>query len=130
VSKTLIRRPFAGAERSFDLRIGEITALEARCGAGVYGVLQRLATHQAYAVDIRETVRLGLKGGGMTDKDSTELIQTEMDGSPLSEFLPLAADILNAVINGLPEPESADEGKTMPEGGTSAASPAGTQSAS
>jgi Phage tail tube protein, GTA-gp10 len=103
MSSTLIRRPFAGQERSFDLRIGEIQALERACSCGIFGLLMRIGSHQAYAADIRETIRLALIGGGETDAASTTLIMAEIDGRPLSEHLPLAAEIIKSVIDGLPQ---------------------------
>lgn len=105
MSLTMLRRPFAGAERAFDLRIGEIQALERACGCGIFGLLVRIGSHQAYASDIRETIRLGLVGGGETDAESTRLIMAEIDGRPLAEHLPLAAEIIKSVIDGLPKIE-------------------------
>jgi hypothetical protein len=133
MSNTLIRRPFAGAERSFDLRIGEIQALERACNCGIFGLLVRIGSHQAYASDIRETIRLGLIGGGDTDTASTTLIMQEVDGRPLSEHLPLAAEIIKSVIDGLPKIEEAESGaegdatakKAAPESQIQAASPDG-----
>jgi hypothetical protein len=132
MSLTLIRRPFAGRERAFDLRIGEIQALERACQCGIFGLLLRLGAHQAYAADIRETIRLGLVGGGETDAASTVLIMQEIDGRPLSEHLPLAAEIIKSTIDGLPKPEVVEEEedaaskKAMAESLTPAASPPGT----
>jgi hypothetical protein len=130
MSQTLIRRPFAGQDRPFDLRIGEITALERICACGIYGIVARIVTHQAYAADIRETIRLGLVGGGMTDAESTRLVMESCDGYPLSEHMPLAIDILKCVVQGLPAvSEDGDTGKAMPET-PGQASPAGTAPAS
>ena len=122
----MIRRPFAGQERAFDLRIGEIQALERACSCGIFGLLVRLGSHQAYAADIRETVQLGLVGGGETDASSTALIMQEIDGRPLAEHLPLAAEIIKSVIDGLPIPEEQEPGKAMAESPIPAASPPGT----
>jgi hypothetical protein len=133
MSQTLIRRPFAGQERSFDLRIGEITALERACVCGIYGLVSRIAGHQAYAADIRETIRLGLVGGGMSDAESTRLVMASCDGYPLSQHLPLAAEIIQSVVDGLPvmeQPDADDDAKkAMPET-LNQASPAGTAQAS
>lgn len=136
MSETLIRRPFAGAARAFDLRIGEIQALERACQCGIFGLLLRLGSHQAYVADIRETIRLGLVGGGETDAASTTLIMAEIDGRPLTEHLPLAAEIIKSVIDGLPqqtEEEGEESGaakKATAESMTPAGSPPGIGTAS
>jgi hypothetical protein len=138
-SKTAVRRPFAGQERTFDLRIGEIMALERACEAGIFGIVHRLASHHGRLADIRETIRLGLMGGSdMPDAEATRLVMDAVDGRPLSEALPLAAEILNAVINGLPEPEQQEgdgggndaSGKELAESRTPAGSPPITGTAS
>ncbi len=110
VVSTLIRRPFAGAERPFQLRYGEILELERLCGAGIFALTKRMAAHEARVADIRETIRLGLVGGGMTDRESTELTLLVVDRRPLTEFLPIASDLLLATLHGWPEPEPEEAG--------------------
>ena len=111
-------------------------ALERACDAGIFGIVHRLASHHGRLADIRETIRLGLMGGSdLSDAEATRLVMDAVDGRPLSEALPLAAEILNAVINGLPEPEETDvgqdaSGKEMAESETPAGSPPGTGTAS
>jgi hypothetical protein len=103
-----IRRAFAGQDRSFLLRWGEIKALERACGCGIYGILKRLAGHEAYAGDIRDTVRLGLIGGGLTDAEATTLVLETVDTAPLNQHFALAAEIIKATIDGLPELDEVD----------------------
>ena len=126
-SRTLIRRHFAGLERPFDLRIGEITALERICDCGIFGIVQRIVRHEAKAADIRDTVRLGLMGGGLPEPEASALVRDNIDGYPLAHQLPLAADILMSVVNGLPPVEEDAPGKTEPEAPSSGSSPAGTR---
>ena len=105
---TSVRRVFAGRPRTFELLIDEIAELERLCNAGVGAVFARLCTAQFKFDDIRETVRLGLRGGGMSEAAATALVRATMDRKPLAEYLQLAADILGALINGMPpEPKGA-----------------------
>jgi hypothetical protein len=124
-SKTAIRRPFAGQERTFDLRIGEIQTLERACDAGIFGILHRLAAHQARLADIRDTIRLGLMGGGASDAEATRLVMDAVDNRPLAEALPLAAEILSSVVNGLPPIEAVEKDDAEGKDGAESMIPAG-----
>lgn len=108
--KTTIRRRFAGRDRIFRLRLGEIEQLEAACGSGVGGVFVRLATLQHKVADIRETIRLALIGGGLVPSQADQLVEDYVDGAPLVENQQLAVDILEALHNGVKDAE-----KDMPE---------------
>jgi hypothetical protein len=98
-----IRRPFAGRERTFRLRLGEASELERLCEAGIGAIMVRIATHQFKIADIREAVRLGLQGGGASEPEATALVMHNVDKVPLAQHIALAADIIGAYVNGLPE---------------------------
>lgn len=98
-----VRRAFAGRERTFQLRFGEAAELERVCGAGIGAIMVRLATHQFYTSDIRETLRLGLQGGGASEPEATALIMGNVDTKRLVEYLELAADTIGAYVNGIPD---------------------------
>jgi hypothetical protein len=106
---TAIYRDFAGRRRKFELRLGEIGELERLCAAGIGAILLRLSTMQWRYDDIRETVRLGLQGGGASEPDATALAIRYVDARPKGEFLQLAADVLSACIVGV------DPGKAQGE---------------
>lgn len=101
--QTFCRKPFAGRERTFRLRIGEAGELERLCNAGIGAIMLRLASHQFYSADIRETVRLGLQGGGASEPEATALVMNNVDAKPLADHIQLAADILGAYVSGIPE---------------------------
>lgn len=102
--KTFVRRPFAGKERPFKLRVGEAEELERLCNAGIGAIMWRLATQQFYVADVRETIRLGLKGGSdMSDPEATALVMRNVDAVPLAEHGQLAIDIITAYVNGVPD---------------------------
>lgn len=92
------REDFAGEERTFRIRLGEIRRIEAKCGARIGLVAQRLAMAvqaissaggnyvgalatgiEVGAEDVRETLYQGLLGGGMTSPDATNLVRSEID---------------------------------------------------
>lgn len=103
MSYASLRRPFAGRDRTFLLRIGEASELERLCNAGIGGIMVRLASHQFFTGDIREAVRLGLQGGGASEPEATALVMGNVDTRPLAEHIQLAADILGAYVSGLPD---------------------------
>lgn len=92
-----VRADFAGEERAFRIRLGEIRRIEDACGkAGIYAVQARLARGvlafaefsglQALAYagdlradDVREVLYQGLIGGGMPSHEATRLIRREID---------------------------------------------------
>jgi hypothetical protein len=116
-SRTAVYRPFAGRERKFQLRIGEIGELERLAGAGIGEIMVRLGSHRFKAADIRETIRLGLEGGGASEPEATALVMRSVDKNPLAEHLQLAADILSAAVTGIPDSAGKDQaaGSDAPE---------------
>lgn len=115
-SRTAVDAAFAGRRRTFRLRIGEMGELERLCDAGIGEIMLRLASHRFRVSDIRETIRLGLEGGGMAEPEATALVMRYVDDEPLSDHLQIAADILSAAVSGVPiEPGNADrEGPSTP----------------
>lgn len=103
--------PFAGQRRRFRLRLGEMGELERLCGAGIGEIMVRLAAHRFRAADIRETIRLGLEGGGTSEPEATALVMRHVDEAPLAEHMQLAGDILSAAVAGIPD----DAGKAAGE---------------
>ena len=108
-----VRAAFAGQDRTFRLRLGEIAELERCAGTGIGEIMMRLASHRFKQADIRDTVRLGLEGGGLPEPEATVLVMRYVDEEPLGEHLQLAADILSAAVSGVPEtPGKAEEART------------------
>lgn len=84
-------------------RIGELLALEDKCGAGIMTILHRIQREEWYVNDIRETIRLGLIGGGMTAEKAMTAVKLHVDGRPLMESVMLAHAIIAAAIVGVPD---------------------------
>ena len=121
-SRTVLHAAFAGRRRRFCLRLGEIEDLERLCGAGVGEIMLRLSTHRFRVADIRETVRLGLQGGGASEPEATALVMGHFDKMPLAEHLQLAADILSAAVAGVPDDPGNGTGARTDDPATSAPS--------
>lgn len=103
---------FAGEERAFRIRLGEIRRIEAKCGnIGIGEVLRRLARCvtsvaeygglsalaagvEIRADDVREPIYQGLRGGGMSDGDATRLVKAEVDERGVRGLLDNAATAL------------------------------------
>ena len=102
---------FAGRQRIFDLRIEEIGQLETLCGSGVGAIYTRVATLQFRMADIRETIRLGMIGGGLIGSHADLLVEQNVDGRPINESVSLAYAILKHLFDGI-----ADATKDDPPG--------------
>src|SRR5262245_40371087 len=95
-----------GGEHPFCIaRIGELLALEEACRAGVMEVLRRLESETWRINDVRETIRLGLIGGGMDPERAMVAVKLHVDGNPhgLAPSVLVAHAILAAAIIGVPE---------------------------
>ncbi|MCJ2132450.1 gene transfer agent family protein [Methylobacterium sp. E-045] len=107
--RTVVDAPFAGQERRFQLRIGEIGELERLTGVGIGATFMRLGSHQFSVREVWDVIRLGLEGGGTSAVEATALVMRYQD-QPLMDFLPLAGRIIAAAVNGVPPGKSETEG--------------------
>lgn len=96
---------------TFCLRIGEARLLQEACNAGPPTVLHRLVNQQYYVDDFRETIRLGLIGGGMSQAEALDKVKRFVDSRPWEESRLIAAAILSAAMGGVEdEPVGKAEG--------------------
>lgn len=127
---------FAGEERAFRIRLGEIRRIEAKCGTGIGEVLRRLSRCvyatariggiealasgvEIHADDVRETLYQGLVGGGMASAVATKLVMMELDERGVRGLLDNAGTAL-AVLWGSQE---TPPGEPMAGTGESPATP-------
>lgn len=131
-----IELQFGNERRLFRLNIGQLRAIEERCGAGlphilaalspaVQGVLMGLSLGQMIAqgmlgswrVDYyREVIYQGLVGGGMNPTEAGALVAVLVDGPGPIPNVVLAAQIITAWIEGpMAEPIDMGESKATPE---------------
>lgn len=125
-----IELAFADGVYNFALPLERIDELQRKCGIGIGGLFARvikganrmgddivLAPAQAefYAIDVVETIRQGLIGGGRGTVDGVEvkvsppvaarLVTNYVLNQPLSDAWSLAVSILGAVIVGYDPPK-------------------------
>lgn len=132
---------FAGEERAFRVRLGEIRRIEAKCGTGVGEVGRRLshallivrqigsgsmvealsAGLDIHADDVREVIYQGLLGGGMPSGDATTLVRREIDDRGLRGLLDNVGVALLALVGANETPEGSTVGE--PQAGDSPATP-------
>lgn len=127
---TSVTREFGDGEHVFELRLKEIRMLEEHRGVGIFRLLQRIVDQSCQVDDYRETIRLGLVGGGMAVETANKMVRDYVDDRPKAEALPVAYFVLAAVAHGIPDDLRDDEGfgenppKTAMEGSTSPSSTA------
>ena len=114
---------FAGRNRIFDLRIDEIGQLETLCGSGIGAIYTRVATLQFRLSDVRETIRLGLIGGGLAGSHADLLVEQNVDGRPVNESVPLAYSILKCLFDGIADATKDDPPGEPARSGSPATSP-------
>lgn len=91
-------------EHTFNIaKIGHLLELEDKCAAGVSEIFGRLRTQRWRYNDVRETVRLGLIGGGKSPGEASKLVERYVDGRPWSESYTAAVSVLLAAMTGPPE---------------------------
>lgn len=128
-----IELEFADGEYTFALPIPQINELQTKCGTGIGGLYARLykgamlnekmevvlLPHLAefHVLDIVETIRQGLIGGGrgmvngspvaVTPAIANRLIEHYVAGKPLQPNWAIAAAVLSACIHGYDPPKKA-----------------------
>lgn len=114
---------WSNGENEFCLaKIGLMLALEEKAGAPIAQVFVRLLHDKWGIQDIRETIRLGLMGGGMSANDALKVVKTHVDENPngLAPSVLVAIEVLKAVMVGVPSDpvgkKDDDAGKALPAG--------------
>lgn len=97
---------WAHGEDQFCLsKVGLILDLEEKCKAGLAAILARIVNSQWGVNDIRETIRLGLIGGGMAPDKAMAAVRNHVDENPngLTPSVMVAYAVLEAVLVGVPD---------------------------
>lgn len=110
-----------GGEHAFCLgKIGLLLQLEDACRAGLATIRWRLENGQWYVRDVRDTIRLGLIGGGLKPEEAQRLVETAVDMNPsgLAPSVLVAVAVVQAVMIGVPDdpvgkPEPAEAAETV-----------------
>lgn len=104
----------------FALKAKQVEELEHVCGEGIGRICMRVFSGSDFKYkNVRETIRLGLIGGGVPPVDATKLVATYVDGCPIdpqgdpSSPYKTARAILQAVYfgwEGLPDQPPGESG--------------------
>ena len=106
---------WVGGEHAFALDIGALRALQTACDAGPQQILARIAGGTWRVDDLMQTIRLGLIGGGMEQKEAARLVETAFKSHPLLTFRPTAQSVLVLALMGDPEDRLGETtGETAP----------------
>ena len=92
---------WADGDHRFRLPIGQLRELQDKCGSGPFAIFLRLDDNSWKVDDIRETLRLGLIGGGKRPDEALLLVKRYVDERPLIENVLAAKSVLFAAIIGV-----------------------------
>lgn len=88
-------------EHVFKLALAQVRELQERCKAGPAEIAERLQSSRWFVDDIRETLRLGLIGGGKTPVEALTLVKRYVDERPLAENIIVANVLIMSVLYGV-----------------------------
>lgn len=100
---------WADGEYTFRFGIGEWEMLQEATDCGPHFLLNRLSTGTWKIRDIRDTIRVGLIGGGMEPTKALKLVRDYVDNRPPMENIMLASGILSVGLYGAPDGEKPGE---------------------
>lgn len=107
MSEAPVHRQFFGdKDRAFSLPPELIVELERKTSAGIGGLCRRLFAGEFRHVEITETIRLALVGGGERPDAANALVAAYVAPRPLAETYPLAVAILETAWFGKSQGES------------------------
>lgn len=115
--------PWGDGEHRFRLAIGQLRELQDKCSAGPAEILHRITAGTWRVDDLRETLRLGLVGGGVKPVEALILVQRYVDARPLLESVPPAQAVLLAALIGPEEVATGKAGRRRRQTGGSPSTP-------
>jgi len=124
--------PFGDGPHDFQLRIAELEELQELTDAGPEEVFHRISEGRWRVADIRETIRLGLKGAGMVALTARAMVDRYAGPGQLADNKELATCILAAALVGAPDedvPSGEMQGESDPSPDESSGSRTSTKSA-
>lgn len=88
---------FGDRERDFVITFPLVAELERTTGAGIGEIFRRVFAGTFRHVDLCETIRIAMIGGGTSPKDASHLCETYLPLMSLAERQVLAVSILEAL---------------------------------
>ncbi len=101
----MISVTFDWADGTYTFRLGlaQLQELQEKCDAGPEFIRARIASGFPNALDLRETIRLGLVGGGTKPETAIRLVRRYVDDAPRLNSHGPALAILQACLAGVPD---------------------------
>ncbi|WP_454914983.1 gene transfer agent family protein [Xanthobacter sediminis] len=90
--------PWGDGDHVFRLALEHLLELQEKTDAGPVELLLRIKGQGWRVQDLRETIRLGLIGGGKTPTEALVLVGRYVDRRPLLESVPVALEIITAAL--------------------------------
>ena len=87
-----------GEEYKFRLALRQLKELQEKTGVGPEALFRRVRSGDWFVDDLRQTIRLGLIGGGLAPDRAAKLIADYVDARPLFESKMPAMAILGAAL--------------------------------
>jgi hypothetical protein len=106
----LYRGVFGDGLHTFRLGIEQLEELQESCDAGPEEVFYRVMNGTWRVKDIRETLRIGLIGGGMNNVKALVLVNRYAGDGAFGGLKPLVIGILGAAIDGAPDEDKPGSG--------------------
>lgn len=117
---------FGDGHYTFRLALGQWRELQDKTNAGPLELYERILTRRWRLDDLRETIRIGLIGGGTNPSAALKLVANYVDARPLLESAPIALQIIAASLVA-PEEDRAPAGEAVAAGQDASASPPTTE---
>jgi hypothetical protein len=109
---TGIEQFYGDGLRRFVLTPALVMELERRTGSAIGLLMKRVVASEFHVVEIMETIRLGLIGGGEAPETADALMRAYAHPRPLVESYLLAVNILDALMVGeAPEVQQEQSGE-------------------
>lgn len=121
---------WADGRHTFRLGIGEMRELQEKVDAGPAWLLDRIRVGNWRIDDLRETIRLGLIGGGAEPLDALKLVERYVDKPPYARHVSPTIVILSAALFGAPDGERPGKRKAAKSAAQTPPSPSAESSAS
>lgn len=90
------------------LRIEELVQLQEKLGSGPFKIAERFMANDWLVEDVKETIRLALVGGGLTQKEAFDIVNRNVISGYLVEYSEIARQCILAAVMGVDE-EPIDE---------------------
>lgn len=108
-SVSRIETPFGDKKYAFELKWDGLVEWEETFNKSMFGTFNEMVERQTgRASEVREIIRIGLIGGGTKPTDALRLVERYVEKRPLSESVPVALEIVEAALFGVPETPTED----------------------